>query len=348
MTSILLLAFTVVIILLALVFAYTNGLNDAGASIGTMIACGAATPRSAVVFSAVTGFFGALLGGSAVVITIQSLIEGASGIALVYILLSSVVAAILWNLFSSKVGLPSSSTHALVGGLIGAGVAANGIGGVLWGANELLGPTHEITGVTKVFVFLIVSVMIGLAGGYFAMKTSRVLLRNASKSINRPIRRVQWLTSGLLSFSHGANDSQKQMAIIALALFAAGYSSAVDTPLLARLACAFFIALGTLGGGWRIMRTMGRSIFPIRPVHSLDSQVSSSASIILSTLAGAPVSSTQVMASSVIGVGAAENARMVQWRVGTQMFISWFITIPVCMLVSGAAFVLLGLVHLGV
>jgi PiT family inorganic phosphate transporter len=341
MASLLILGITVTVILLALVFAFTNGYNDASASVATLIACGAAAPRSAVIYASIAGFFGAVLGGSAVALTIESLIEGASGITLVYILLSTVLTAVLWNIMSSSIGLPSSSTHAMVGGLIGAGLVANGVNGILWGVSELFGPNPELVGVTKVFVFLIVSVALGLIGGYVAMKLSHILLRNARKSANEPIKKVQWLTAGLLSFSHGANDAQKQMAIIALVLLGASFASTDAVPLWARLACAAMMALGTLGGGWRIMKTLGRGIYPIKPIHSLDSQVPSSISIFASTLAGAPVSSTQVVASSVIGVGAAENTKMVQWRVGRNMLVSWFVTIPVCMLVSGAIFLVL-------
>lgn len=348
MAATMILALTIAVILMALAFAFTNGFNDAAASVATLIACGAATPKGAVVYASVIGFFGAVLGGTAVVLTIESLIPGASGLVLVYILFSAVLSAIAWNLLSSEAGLPSSSTHAFVGGLIGAGVAANGLNGVLWGWNELTTYPPELVGVTKVFVFLLVSVGLGLAGGYWAMKITHVALRNSNKSINRPIRKVQWLTAGLLSFSHGANDTQKQMAIIALVLLGAGYSATDAVPLWARLACSLMIAVGTLGGGWKIMKTVGRGIYKIKPIHSLDSQVPSSISIFLSTLAGAPVSSTQVVSSSVIGVGMAENAKMVQWRVGRSMLVSWFVTIPACLLISGAIFLGLRIVLGGV
>jgi PiT family inorganic phosphate transporter len=347
MASLVVLAVTAAVILLALVFAFTNGYNDASASVATMIACGAATPRNALIFASIVGFFGAVLGGSAIILTIESLIMGASGLTLVYILFSTVVTAVMWNLLSSRVGLPTSSTHAMMGGLIGAGVAANGLGGVLWGVDELFGPDPQLVGVTKVFVFLIASVGLGLIGGYVAMKISHILLRNATKSANLPIRRVQWLTSGLLAFSHGANDAQKQMAIIALALMGASLASTDTVPVWARIAVALMMAVGTLGGGWKIMKTLGREIYVIRPIHSLSSQVPSSISIIWSTLAGAPVSATQVVASSVIGVGTAENSRMVQWRVGRSMVISWFVTIPVCSVASGAIFLVLNAILQG-
>jgi PiT family inorganic phosphate transporter len=192
--------------------------------------------------------------------------------------------------------------------------------------------------VTKVVLFLFISVAIGFIGGYLAMKVSSILLRNAKRSINEPIMKVQWLASGLLSFSHGANDTQKQMGIIALVLFSAGYTTTLDVPLWVRIACAIFMALGTLGGGWRIIRTIGRGIYRIQPIHSLDSQITSTFSVAFSTVSGAPVSSTQVVASSVVGIGAAENARMVHWSVTNDMLISWLVTIPATMVISGIIF----------
>ncbi|MGD1061230.1 MAG: inorganic phosphate transporter [Methanomassiliicoccales archaeon] len=346
MDPLLLAVVAIIVVVLAMIFAYTNGYNDTAASVGTLVASGAATPASAVIYASITGLLGTLLGGSAVVATITSLVS-ATGETLVVVLLAGVASAIIWNMASSRAGLPSSSTFAFVGGLIGAGIAAGGVGSVLWGVNELFSSSPHFVGVTKVFVFLVVSVAIGFAGGFLAMKVSRVALRNANKSINKSIKRLQWVTSGLLSFAHGANDPQKQMTIIAMAVFGAGYVATIDASLWMRVLCAIALAVGTLGDGWKIMRTMGRGIYKIRPIHSLDAQASSAFSIIVSTLAGAPISSTEVVTSSVIGVGVAENARMVQWRVGRQMLASWLIAIPVTMIIAGAAFIVLKLLLLG-
>ncbi len=329
-----------IVVVLASVFAFTNGYNDAAASVGTLIASGAATPESAVIFASITGLAGTLLGGSAVVVTITSLVD-VTGETLVVVLLAGTASAIFWNVTSSKAGLPSSSTFAFVGGFIGAGVAAGGVGSVLWGVQELFSSSPELVGVTKVVIFLIASVGIGFVGGFVAMKLSRVALRNANKSINTNIRRWQWVSSGLLSFAHGANDPQKQMTIIAMAVFGAGLVGTVDATLWMRALCAIALAVGTIGGSWKIMRTMGRGIYKVRPIHSLDAQASSALSIIFSTLAGAPISSTQVVSSAVMGVGAAENAKLVHWRVGQQMIVSWFITIPITMLIAAGAFIVL-------
>jgi PiT family inorganic phosphate transporter len=337
----LLLTVTIVTVLLCLIFDFTNGFHDASSTIATLVECGAATPKGAVMMSSIANLLGALLAGSAVAFTMQELLEIPSDSRMVIIILAAVIGSTAWNIITWRFGLPSSSTHALVGGIIGAGIAAAGINGVLWGLDELIGPSHQVVGVTKVVLFLFISVAIGLIGGYLAMKVSSIALRNANRSISEPIMKVQWLTSGLLSFSHGANDTQKQMGIIALILFSAGYTTTLEVPGWVRIVCALFMALGTLGGGWRIIRTIGRGIYRIRPIHSLDSQITSTFSVALSTISGAPVSSTQVVASSVVGIGAAENARMVHWSVANDMVISWLVTIPANMVISGIIFYIL-------
>jgi PiT family inorganic phosphate transporter len=226
--------------------------------------------------------------------------------------------------------------------LIGGAVAGAGAGSISWGVEELL--AGQLSGLTKVFVFLLASVGIGFAGGYLFKKASMVLLRNASRKINRPIRRAQLITTALLSFAHGANDSQKQMGVITMALLSAGMIGAAEVPLWVRILCAIAIAVGTVGGGWRIMKTLGRRNYPIKPIDALDSQVTSSGSILLSTLAGAPISSTQTVASSIMGVGAAERVKMVQWSVGKHMAVSWLVTIPASALLSGLVFIILDVV----
>jgi inorganic phosphate transporter, PiT family len=327
-------------LLLALFFAVTNGFNDASATVATMIACGAASPERAVVQAAIWGFAGAMLGGTAVALTMISLVVIPLGQTLVYLIFAALAAAVVWNLIATLRGIPSSSTHALVGGLIGAGVASGGLDRVNWGIGELLS-TGDMTGVTKVVIFLLLSVVIGFIGGFVAQKMMRVALRNASWNVNRPLMTSQYITSGLLAFSHGANDAQKAMGMMVLVIASAGWASDTNVPLWVMAACAIAMTIGTLGGGWRIIRTLGRRIFHIRPIHSFNSQISSTVAIVISTIAGAPVSSSQTVASSIIGVGAADNARMVQWSLGRQMVESWLLTIPATALISGFIFIVL-------
>lgn len=302
----------------------------------TMVACRAAPPRTSVLYSAAFGFMGAILGGSAVAFTIEGLVHVQQPEAFLPILLAAVLSASTWNLITWWFGLPSSSTHALVGGLIGGGLAGAGAGSISWGTTELL--NGELTGLSKILLLLVFSVAIGFFGGYLMKKASMLALRNAKRAVNRPIRRAQFLTTAVLSFSHGANDGQKQMGVITIALLAGGIIGVQEIPLWVRLLVAGAIAMGTIGGGWKIMRTLGRKIFPIKPIDSLDSQIASSVTILLSTAAGAPVSSTQVVASSVMGVGAGERAKMVQWSVGKHMVVSWMLTIPASAALSALIF----------
>jgi len=318
-------------IALSLFFAFTNGYNDAGADVATIVSSGAASVKGALLMAATNNFIGAMIGGSAVVLTMQGVltneIVGSVGLAM----FSAVAAANLWNVVTWYYGIPSSSTHALIGGLIGVGIAFHGMSGVNWGWNELL--TGQLTGVAKVLTFLLASVLLGFGGSFIMMKLARLFLRGATVNANRPMKRMQWFTTGVQTLAHGANDAQKQMALVALLLMAMG-SSTLEVPLWVRVACAAAMALGTLGGGYRIMRTVGRKIFKIRPVHALVAQTNSSLTVIFATSLGAPVSSTQVVTAGVMGVGSAENRRLVHWRVGKDLLVSWFMTIPAAAVLS--------------
>jgi PiT family inorganic phosphate transporter len=246
----------------------------------------------------------------------------------VWILFVAITVAIGWNLITWWFGLPSSSTHALIGGLIGAGIASSGIGGVFWGLGALAGPTHQLEGVIKILVFFIISIIIGFAGSFLLHRTTMLMLRNAKRKINNGILHLNWIAAAGMGFFNGANDTQKQLGIIALVLYAAGMSSTLDVPFWGRVVCAVLMSAGVIGGGWRIMHTLGNRLFKIEPIHSFDSQFSSGAAIAISTIAGAPISSTQVITSSVLGVGAAENARKVKWSVGKDIIIAMLVTIP--------------------
>ena len=334
MDATVLLIITIIAIILALAFAFTNGFHDASAIIATMVSCGAASPRSAVLLASSMVMAGALIGGSAVAFTIESLVLMEAGANLVYTLIAAVLGATIWNLITWKYGLPSSSTQALVGGLLGATIAASGLNSIDWGLDDLLGSQHGLSGVTKIIVFLFWSITMGLSTGYLLHKFSTLALRNSNKKVNRKLKKAQWVTASLLAFSYGANDSQKQMGLIVLILVSGGFAVGLDIPLWVRVLCGAVMLLGILGGGWRIVKTIGRRIYPIEALHSLDSHLASTSSIVLSTLAGAPVSSTQVVASSVMGVGAADNPKMLQWSVGKDMVVAWLLTIPAAMALS--------------
>ncbi|MDD1653229.1 MAG: inorganic phosphate transporter, partial [Methanomicrobiales archaeon] len=272
-------------LVLAFAFTFTNGFQNAGALAATFITSRSASPRQGILLVSLMEFTGALLGGTAVALTIAGLLTLPAEDLLVWIVLLAILSAALWNLLTWRYGLPASSTHGLIGGLIGAAVASAGISSVNWGVEDLLSPDPHLAGVVKVVFFLVVTVLIGFVGGYALRASTRFLLRNAPRRANRTIVGVNWVAAAAMAFTSGANDAQKQMGLIALILFASGLSAELAVPPWARFGCAAFLSLGILGGGWRVMATLGRRIFRILPVHSLDSQVSSGAIIAFATLA---------------------------------------------------------------
>jgi PiT family inorganic phosphate transporter len=337
------LALVIIAVLLAFAFTYTNGFQDASSVAASFIASRSALPKQGILFVTGMDILGALLGGSAVAFTISGLLLMEPSTELVVVVLAALVGATAWNLITWKSGLPSSSTHALIGGLIGAATAAAGLESVAWGLQELLIPPHELTGFVKILVFLIISVVIGFIGGYAIHRAVKFLLRNAHRSVTGSFVNLNWAAAGAMAFANGANDSQKQLGVIALVLFAAGFSATLDVPFWARIGCALMLGFGTLSGGWRIMTTLGRRLFKIEPVHSFDSQLSSGAAIAVSTFLGAPVSSTQVISLSVIGVGSAESPRKVQWSVGKKIVVAMLMTIPVTMIISGVVYLVIAI-----
>ncbi len=341
-----LLCLLIIVVGIAFVFALTNGLHDASSVVATFIACGAATPLQAVGLAAVFGLLGAVLGGSAVANTVAGIVKLSVRPEMLNVLLAAMLGAVAWNLITWYLGLPSSSTHALVGGIIGAVWVSHGFEHILWGWKELLNPGHHLTGIVKVFAALLISPPIGFLLAFILQKGVSMALRNAKYTVNRWLRRLQWVMAALLAYSHGANDTQKIMGLITLALMAAGYLHEQVTPLWVRLAGGSVMFAGTLFGGWSIMKTLGQDIFDIRPVHSLNSQVASGASILLATFFGVPVSTTHVVAGSVIGVGAADEYRMVNWNIGREMVVAWFITIPSSAVVAALIYFIIRLAGL--
>jgi inorganic phosphate transporter, PiT family len=325
-------------ILLAFAFTFTNGFQDASSIAATFIASRSATPRTGILLVAVMSFFGTLFGGSAVAFTLAGLVSVSSGEKELVVIFVALVTATAWNLLTGMTGMPASSTHSLVGGLVGAGIAAAGTGSILWGTGELAGPSHELAGIVKILAFFVISLVIGFAGSWLMHRTTVILLRNAKRTANRSIIALNWCAAAVMSFSNAANDSQKQLGLVAMVLFVSGIALTTEVPSWARLAAAVLLALGTISGGWRIMHTLGRKIFRIEPVHSFDSQIFSASSIALSTLAGAPVSSTQVITMSVLGVGAAENPRKVKWDVGRHILTAMVVTIPATMFIAGTLY----------
>jgi PiT family inorganic phosphate transporter len=316
-------------ILLLLLFDFTNGFHDTANMVASVVACRAMTPNQAILVVSVFTFLGPLLGGTAVADTVGSLVslDGlAAGIA-IQVLLSAAVGAILLNLLTWWRGLPSSSSHALVGGLCGAMLLAAGPDRLVWGWQELVGGGRW-TGLTKIIATLLFSPLLGFAVGWLLHRLMRVMLRRARPGITRVLRRCQWFGVAWLAFSHGANDAQKTMAVITLVLVVGGLLPEFRVPFWVILLCAGAITLGTASGGWRIIRTVGFGIYRLRPLHAFDSQLAAAAVISVAAAVGGPVSTTHVVSSTIMGIGAAERPRAVRWSKAGEILFTWFVTLP--------------------
>lgn len=322
-----------------LVFDYTNGFHDAANIIATVIASRAMTPAQAVLVVGFFEFLGPLLGGTAVANTIGSFVDlGAlRDTAAITVVLCGLLGAIAWNLLTWWKGIPSSSSHALVGGLVGAVVVSAGLDHVVWGLRELVTQGH-LTGVTKVLLALVSSPLLGFWAAFAIHKLMKRLLAGARPIINRDLRRAQFFTAAWLAFSHGANDGQKSMGILTLVLVLGGFIPSFEVPFWVMLACSIAITLGILSGGWRIVRTIGFAIYKVRPLHALDSQLTSAGMIFAASMLGAPTSTTHVVATSIMGIGYAERPKAVRWKKAGEIATTWAVTIPGSALVGASLY----------
>jgi len=317
----------VILIITALVFTLTNGLHDASSVIATMISSRAASPKQAVLLASAFGLLGVIFSGNQVADTVSKIIMIAPGDNLMHILTAAILGAVIWNVITWRMGLPSSSTHALIGGLIGAAWRYSGPGSILWGFSELFSE-HKLEGIAKVIAALLLSPLIGFAIAWLVQRVSNLMLRNAKFSINSSINRLQWVGAAGLAFSHGANDSQKITGLISMALISAGVVKTQSVPIAIKMMVGVVMFMGTAFGGWSIIKTLGYRIYNMRPIHSLSSMLSSGTSILLATFTGAPVSTTHVVVGGIMGVGAADEFRMVNWNIGREIVTAWFITMP--------------------
>lgn len=309
---------------LALGFAVTNGLHDASNAIATLVATRAARPAQAIALAAVFNLLGPLLVGGAVAGATGGIVT-VGGAEAVDVIAAGLLGAVTWNLVTWHWGLPSSSGHALVGGLVGAAVIADGLDAVRWGGLDGIHPV----GVFGAFIALAVSPPLGALAGLLLVRALRRAARAASRRWRDLAQAGQWATSATLAFSHGANDAQKSAGVIAAVLLAGGHVDALSAPLWATAACAGALTLGTAAGGWGIARTVGRRIYHLHPVDGLSSQAASAAVILGASLVGAPTSTTQVVASSVIGVGGGRRRwHHVRWTIVRHMGMAWLLTMP--------------------
>ena len=318
----------IAIIIIALIFNFLNGIHDSSNIVATMISSRAFSPRAALGVTAVAEFCGPFLFGVAVAQTIGRDIVNADAVSM-QVIMAALIGGILWNLLTWYLGIPSSSSHALIGGILGATVMAAG-----WGA-------VQVQGFEKILIALFTSPLIGFAIGFLSLRLILILAWNATPRINILFKKGQLVTATALALSHGANDAQKTMGIITLALVTGGLQSDFDIPFWVIVSCAATMSIGTATGGWRLIRTLGAKFYKVKPVDGFASQFASAAVILGASMLGGPVSTTQVVSSSIMGVGAGERANKVRWGVARDIALAWFLTIPSTALVSAGIYWLL-------
>lgn len=323
-----LLLLTVVTIAAVVCFDFTNGFHDASNMISTLVASRAITPAQSVALVGTFTMLGPLIGGTAVAGTIGSFvdIEGLPAATALLVLLSGLLGAIAWNLLTWRLSLPSSSSHALVGGVTAAVATAYGSEHVVWGLNAAR--EGAPVGIALVALALVLSPLLGFVVGYLIHRLARLLLRAATPAANRPLRRAQWLTAAGLAFSHGTNDAQKGMGIITLVLVLSGHLESFAVPVWVMALSAATLTVGTMLGGWRIVRTVGFGLYKLRPLHGFDVQLASGAVVFGASLAGGPVSTTHVVSTAIMGVGASERPKAVRWQRAREIALAWLLTLP--------------------
>ena len=317
------------VVLLAIAFDYINGFHDTANAIATSVSTRAIAPKTAVMMAATLNFLGAMIstgvaktiGGD--IVTSPDMINGE-------IIVAALVGAIFWNLLTWWYGIPSSSSHALIGGIIGAVMISVG--------SDAL----HVGGIGKIFISLVASPILALILGYIVMKVLLFLFGRFSPIVlNDRFRNMQLVSAAMMSFSHGSNDAQKAMGIITLTLVASGHLPTLDVPLWVKLACATAMALGTAAVGWKIIATVGSKIFKLESINGFAADLNSALTIFTATLLHLPVSTTHVVSGSIMGVGTAMRVKAVNWSTARSMVFAWFITIPLSAGVSALAYVII-------
>ncbi len=315
----------IILIVLALGFDFLNGIHDSSNIVATMISSRALPPRWALTITAIAEFSGPFIFGVAVARTIGDEIVATGAITLAA-LIATLASAITWNLLTWFLGIPSSSSHALIGGLIGAVVASVGFSAI------------RLAGLEKVLLALFTSPIIGFIFGWLITRIIMALCWNASPRVNTYFKRGQIITAIALALSHGTNDAQKSMGIITLGLLTAGYIEKFVVPTWVIVLCAGMIALGTSVGGWKLIKTLGSRFYRIRPFDGFSAQLTSAIVILGASMFGGPVSTTQVVSTAIMGVGASERMSKVRWGVAGEIATAWLLTIPATALLGAGIY----------
>ena len=321
----------IAVVAVALAFEFINGFHDCANAIATVVSTKALSPKQAVLFGASLEFVGALT-GTHVAKTIGSGIVNAEMITLT-VIFCALLAAVLWNLLTWYLGLPSSSSHALIGGLLGATIVKAGVDAV-----------HVTTLLDKVIIPMFTSPLLGFCAGFALMLLLiRLLYKANPQVVNKKFRKLQLISSGLMALSHGSNDAQKTMGIITLALLAGGVlhkgpAGDFEIPIYVIIVCALTMAAGTMNGGWKIIKTMGHKIIKLKPIHGFAAETSAAGLILTASHFGIPLSTTHVISTAIMGVGSTLHAHAVKWRIVGNIVTAWVLTIPACMILSAVIY----------
>lgn len=311
----------ILIVILAILFDISNGWNDSANAIATVVSTRVLSPTKAVLLAAGMNIFGAFL-TTAVAKTIGKDVVDPKAVTEV-VVAAALFSGFAWNTAMTKLGLPVSASHALIGGLIGASVSYGGVG------------ILNASGLIKIFSSLLVSPILGIVLGFFLMKMILKFFGTLSSGIiNKYFGRLQLLSSAFMAFSHGSNDAQKVMGIITLALVSGGYLHSVDVPFWVVLICAIAMGLGTALGGWKVIKTMGVHMLKLEPVHGFAAETSATAIILGASQFGLPVSTTHVIATAIMGVGATKRLSAVRWGIAGKIVLAWIFTLPACSLLA--------------
>jgi len=318
----------IAIVGLALVFDYTNGFHDSANAIATSVSTRALSPRVAVLMAAGFNLFGALVSSKVAGTVGKGIVD--TNLVTLGLVLAALIGAVVWNLTTWYFALPSSSSQALFGGLIGAMLAAVGVSGVDWSGV-----------VDKIVLPMVLSPVIGLAAAYLLMTILLWVVRKRPLApVNRTFRRLQPFSAAFMAYAHGGNDAQKTMGVITLALVSSGHLSTFTIPLWVKFACALTMAAGTYSGGWRIMHTLGSRVIKLDPIHGFAAETSAATVIEIATHFGLPVSTTHTITAAIMGVGATRRLKAVRWGVAGNIVTAWVLTLPAAALVAAGVYLL--------
>ncbi|KGO33308.1 MAG: inorganic phosphate transporter [Desulfoprunum sp.] len=321
----------VIIVIVALIFDFTNGAHDCANAIATVVSTKVLSPRTAVCMAAVLNLVGALLGSKVAATLGKGIVNTEVVMGSQILVLAALVGAIAWNLITWYYGLPSSSSHALVGGLIGAAITHAG-----------MTTLHVASILKKVILPMLLSPLAGFVVSYLVMTALMMIFMRANRrTVSKSFRKLQIVSAAFMATSHGLNDAQKTMGVITLALFLFHRIDTIYVPLWVKLSCALAMAIGTALGGWKIIKTMGHRIFKLEPVHGFAAETSAALVITGASLFGAPISTTHTITACIFGVGSTKRLSAVRWELAANLMVAWIITIPAAAIIAGLSYLLL-------